>query len=131
LNASNQGSQSPDDPNRITCTNGNVNASKKYNQSSLCACKAGYDGLNCALTVSFNNAIFAALAGGIIALIVILAVLAALGILGGGALAVSQSVGLATEMPVINNPLFQAKAVGSENSLFGGGDHQGGGSHDD
>jgi hypothetical protein len=64
----------------------NANTSRRYNQTGACACFAGYTGLNCALFGAKTLVALAALGAGLIALIVILALLGA-AMAGGGAVA--------------------------------------------
>jgi len=83
----------------------NAATAKKNNQTGACACFQGFTGLNCALIGKKNDVIIgAALGAGLIALIVIMALLGA-AIFGGGAVAVSTGVAGATEATVFNNPL--------------------------
>jgi hypothetical protein len=65
----------------------NANISRGYNQTGACACNQGFTGLNCAIIATKTLVALAALGAGLIALIVILALLGA-AMCGGGAIAV-------------------------------------------
>jgi len=87
-----------------SCGNNSARA-KANNQTGACACFQGFSGLNCAIVGKKNDVIIgAALGAGLIALIVIMALLGA-AIFGGGAVAVSTGVAGATEATVFNNPM--------------------------
>jgi hypothetical protein len=64
----------------------NANTSRRYNQTGACACFQGYTGLNCALFGAKTLVALAALGAGLIAMIVILAIVGA-AMAGGGAMA--------------------------------------------
>jgi len=95
----------------------NLNTSKKYNQTGACACFQGFVGLNCAIIGRKTLVALAALGAGIIALIVVLAILGA-ACAGGGAAAVSSGVAQGSDGTVINSPLYQANAGSADNPLY-------------
>jgi hypothetical protein len=65
----------------------NANISAAYNQTGACACYQGFTGLNCGIVGSKTLVALAALSAGLIALIVVMALLGA-AVCGGGAVAV-------------------------------------------
>jgi len=100
----------------LSCGN-NSNVSKANNLTGACACYQGKQGLNCLVPGAFNKVVFAALSAGIIALIVILALLGA-ACAGGGAAAVSSGVSAGGEGAVITSPLYQGNQGSGSNPLF-------------
>jgi len=100
---------------KLSCGN-NTAVAKSYNQSITCACYAGYQGFGCAL-VGNKLAVLAVLGAGLIALIVLMALLGA-GLAGGGAVAVSQGVASASDASVISSPLYEGNQGSGNNPLF-------------
>jgi hypothetical protein len=96
----------------------NANQSKEFNQTGACACFQGFVGLNCALEGRRTLLGLAGLAAGLIALIVIAALLCA-ALAGGGAVAVSSGVTNPTDGTVINSPLYSANESSGVNPMFG------------
>jgi len=99
----------------------NANQSKEFNQTGACACFQGFVGLNCAIVGRKTLVALAGLAAGLIALIVIAALLAA-ACASGGAVAVSSGVANASDGAIVNSPLYQANESSGANPLFGEGD---------
>jgi hypothetical protein len=95
----------------------NANISKSFNQTGACACFQGYEGLNCGIVGKKTLVALAALGAGLIALIVILAVLGA-ACAGGGAAAVSSGVAQNTDGTVTNSPLYQGSTASGGNPLY-------------
>jgi len=93
-----------------------LNASRANNQTGACACFQGYTGLNCALIGKKTLIALAALGAGLIALIVVLALVGA-AVAAGGAAAVGTSVGAGSDAVITNNPLHQPKGAEVNNPL--------------
>jgi hypothetical protein len=95
----------------------NANKSKEFNQTGACACFQGFVGLNCAVEGRKTLVALAALSAGIIALIVLLALLGA-ALAGGGAAAVSTGVANSSDASIFSSPLYQANESSGHNPLF-------------
>jgi hypothetical protein len=94
----------------------NANTSKSFNQTGACACYQGFIGLNCLIVGKISNIVFAALGAGLIALIVILAILGA-ALAGGGAAAVSNQVASPSDATVMTSPLYQSNNASGTNPI--------------
>jgi hypothetical protein len=95
----------------------NANKSKSFNQTGACACFQGFEGLNCGIFGKKTLVALAALGAGLIALIIILAILGA-ALAGGGAAAVSTGVAQSTEGTVTNSPLYEGSTASGGNPLY-------------
>jgi len=91
----------------LSCGN-NSKVAQANNQTGACACFAGYQGLNCALIGTKKLIALAVLGAGLIALIVLLALLGA-ALAGGGAAAVATGAGATSDAVIVNNPLAEFK----------------------
>jgi len=101
----------------LSCGN-NANISRGYNQTGACACFQGFEGLNCVIAGKKTLLALAALGAGLIALIVILAILGA-AMAGGGAAAVSSGVSQGSDASVISSPLYEGAGGSGNNPLHG------------
>jgi len=101
-------------PNQYACGS-NYNNSIASNYSVTCACVPGISGINCGDSRLSLGAI-AAISGGIIAAIV-LAALVALGLAGGGAMAMTNAMTASHEGGLFNNPLYEGKQQEGQNPL--------------
>jgi len=100
----------------ISCGNNSALA-RGYNQTGACACFPGFSGFNCALGGSRSVALIAALSAGLIALIVLMALLGA-AVAGGGAVAVSSGVASTSDATVMVSPIYEGSNASGANPLF-------------
>jgi len=88
--------------------------------SSLCLCFPGYSGINCGQVPEPDNTVVIAASIGTAAVVgIIVAILVALFLAGGGgAYAYAQTGGAATPAPVFNNPIYADSGNKGQNPLF-------------
>jgi hypothetical protein len=102
-----------------TCSDENLNKTYTNNQSSLCACLDPFTGVNCgAIGEGIDIKLAAGIAAGIIAAIVVLAILG-LVLFGGGAYAATTALAAAPNAAVDMNPLYQGAETAGDNPLYG------------
>jgi hypothetical protein len=102
-----------------TCDQDILNQTLARNQSSLCACIDGQGGLNCILAAApLDLALVGGIAAGIIALIIVLAILG-LALCGGGAYAATTALASEPAGAIEVNPLYEPAGSDMSNPLFG------------
>lgn len=102
-----------------TCDQDVLNQTLARNQSHLCACVDGHAGLNCILAAApLNLALVGGIAAGILALIIVLAVLG-LALCGGGAYAATTALASEPSGAIEVNPLYEGAGMDQSNPLFG------------
>jgi hypothetical protein len=101
-----------------TCDQNILNDTLARNQSNLCACVDGQGGLNCILAATpLNLALVGGIAAGILALIIVLAILG-LALCGGGAYAATTAIASEPTGSIDVNPLYVGAGTDMSNPLF-------------
>jgi uncharacterized iron-regulated membrane protein len=101
-----------------TCDQDTLNQTLARNQSALCACVDGQAGLNCLLVgTPLNLALVGGIAAGILALIIVLAILG-LALCGGGAYAATTALAAEPSGAIEVNPLYEGAGQNNDNPLF-------------
>jgi len=94
-----------------------ANKNATANASVLCACIPGFAGINCALIAAGTDILAPVLAAGIIAAIVLAALLGLL-CAGGGAAAAATGLAGANTTSIVNNPIYVPGETAYANPLF-------------
>jgi hypothetical protein len=101
-----------------SCDQGNLNDTLSRNQSALCICIDGQTGINClGVGTPLNLALVGGIAAGILALIIILAILG-LALCGGGAYAATTALASEPAGAVEVNPLYIGAGADAANPLY-------------